>query len=242
MAIDGVTFDFWNTLYTDAHLEPDEGSRALRLAVLSEAVEACGGSSDVEALKQAQHGSFDSYLDAWRDGRHYGAPEHVLYVLEQFGLEPCDGVVERAALRIEELGAQVRLRLLPGAAEAIPRLAADGVKIGLISDTGLTPGRILVGFLERDGLLDHFSSLTFSDETGYPKPDPRMFEKTLVEMGVLPEHALHVGDTPRTDIAGALDMGMRAVRFAAVNDHEDPPSAHAVIRDHRELLPLIADS
>ncbi|MBU2601767.1 MAG: HAD family hydrolase [Actinobacteria bacterium] len=242
MAIDGVTFDFWNTLYTDSHLEPDEGSRALRLAVLSEAVEACGGSSNVEALRQAQHSSFDSYLDAWRAGRHYGAHEHVLHVLEQFGLESCDGVAERTALRIEELGAHISLRLLPGAAEAIPRLAADGVKMGLISDTGLTPGRILVGFLERDGLLDHFSSLTFSDETGYPKPDPRMFEKTLAEMGVLPEHALHVGDTPRTDIAGALGMGMRAVRFAAVNDHDDPPNADAVIRDHRELLPLVADS
>lgn len=241
MTIDGVTFDFWNTLYTDSHLAPDEGSRALRLAVLSEAVEACGDvPPDVEALRRAQHTSFDSYLDAWRSGRHYGAYDHVLHVLNQLGLESCDGVAERAALRIEELGAHVTLRLLPGAAEAIPALAAAGVKMGLISDTGLTPGRILIGFLEREGLLDYFSSLTFSDETGYPKPDPRMFEKTLAEMGVLPEHALHVGDTPRTDIAGALGMGMRAVRFAAVNDHEDPPSADAVIRDHRDLLPLVA--
>ncbi len=74
--------------------------------------------------------------------------------------------------------------------------------------------------------------------TGYPKPDPRMFEATLAGMGVDPAHAMHVGDTPRTDIAGALALGMRAVRFAAANDVDEPPPAHAVFRDHPELLAL----
>jgi len=99
----------------------------------------------------------------------------------------------------------------------------------------------LITFLERDGLLPYFSSLTFSDETGFPKPDPRMFQLTLAEMKVEAATSLHVGDTPRTDIAGALSMGMRAVRFAAVHDSDEPPAADAVICNHLELLRLIEE-
>ena len=72
-----------------------------------------------------------------------------------------------------------RLPLVAGVAETIPLLGAAGYKLGLISDTSLTPGRVLKEFMQSDGLLEHFSVLTFSDETGYRKPDPRMFLRTL---------------------------------------------------------------
>jgi len=201
-------------------------------------VMACGGSATPERIVESNSSGFAAYVEAWRGGRHYGAIEHVHHVLGLLGVEPCDGGVTRAADRIEELGKRADLLLLPGVAETLPALAAAGLKLGLISDTGLTPGRVLVTFLERDGLLPYFSSLTFSDETGFPKPDPRVFDLTLAEMGVKADSSLHVGDTPRTDIAGALNVGMRAVRFAAVNDSDEPPAADAVIRDHRDLLRL----
>lgn len=239
MTIDGITFDFWNTLYTDRRDGGAETVGVRRLEALGRAVEESGGRPDPGALMEANRAGFGAYVEAWRRGLHYGAREHVLFVLGRFGLSPHDGVVERAAEVIEDLGSDADLILLPGAAETLPRLAAAGIRIGLISDTGLTPGRVLTRFLERDGLLPHFSSLTFSDVTGYPKPDPRMFEATLAGMGVEPARAMHVGDTPRTDIAGALNLGMRAVRFAAANDVDEPPPADAVICDHTELLALV---
>lgn len=241
MSIDGVTFDFWNTLYTDRPNGDSDFVRQARLAALREAVEVCGGAATPESLEESNSSGFVAYVEAWRGGRHYGAREHVVHVLGRLGAPSCDDGVERAAEQIEELGAQADLVLLPGATEAISQLAAAGVKLGLISDTGLTPGRILRIFLERDDLLPYFSSLTFSDETGFPKPDPRMFQRTLDEMGVRADTSLHVGDTPRTDIAGALGMGMRAVRFAAISDNNEPPAAHAVIRDHRDLLRLMRE-
>jgi len=112
-------------------------------------------------------------------------------------------LAERAAHEIEESSVQAPLELLPGVRETIPALARAGYKLGIISDTSLTPGRLLMQFLQADGLLAHFSALTFSDVTGYTKPDPRMFRATLAEMGATPGEAAHIGDTPRTDIAGA---------------------------------------
>ena len=121
----------------------------------------------------------------------------------------------------------------------LPALAAAGVGLGVISDTGLTPGRILTTFMERDGVLDYFGALTFSDETGFPKPHPQMFLRTLARLGVPPREAAHVGDMPRTDVAGAQALGMLSVRMAAAEDHPEPPEAHLVIRDHRELRALL---
>ncbi len=157
MTIAGITFDFWNTLYTDRRDGTSDVARTQRLAALGRAVEECGGSADAELLAEANRSGFTAYVEAWRSGKHYGAREHVLHVLEAFGLSSRDGTVSRIAGEIEDLGAQADLILLPGAAETIPRLAEAGVRIGLISDTGLTPGRILVHFLENDDLLRHFS-------------------------------------------------------------------------------------
>lgn len=191
-----------------------------------------------EELLAAWRSGFTAYLEAWQKGKHFGAFEQVGHMLERFGAAPDDGIIARTARRIEQSGAHANLQLQTGAAEVIPALAGAGIKLGLISDTGLTPGRILLGFLKRDGLLPHFSSLTFSDETGFPKPDPRMFQRTLAPLGVAPAEAAHVGDTPRTDIAGAQAVGMRAIRFAAAHDTAEPPVADSVIYDHRDLLPL----
>lgn len=236
--IKAITFDFWNTLYAEPLDGSAESSRAERMAAIRDALAACGLAPADDELLAAWRSGFTAYLKAWQEGRHFGAFEQVLHMLRRFGAAPLDGIVGQTARRIEESGANANLQLQPGAAEVIPALAAAGIKLGLISDTGLTPGRILLGFLKRDGLLTHFSSLTFSDETGFPKPDPRMFHGTLAPLGVLPTEAAHVGDTPRTDIAGAQAVGMRTIRFAAAHDTAEPPAADYVIYDHRDLLPL----
>ncbi len=238
MAIRAITFDFWNTLYADE----GQAFRALtrrRLDHLARALAAAGASPSHDELYQAYKDGFSIYLEAWREQRHFGALEHVSYIFDRFGARPEDGAVTRAARCVEEVGLGFHLTLQRGAAEAIPQLAAAGVRLGIISDTGLTPGRVLLRFLERDGLLQHFSTATFSDQTGVAKPHPRMFVETLRALDVSPSQAAHVGDMPRTDVAGAKSMGMTAIRFAGYDDRREPPPADAVIRDHRSLLRLL---
>ena len=234
-----ITFDFWNTLYSDGGT-PIDAIVDQRLQILRGALAACGGAPDDQQLADAYRSGFSAYLRAWEQGRHFGAREQVAHVAGRFGVACRDEIRDEAASAIEETGRRAELRLLPGAAEAIPQLAEAGIRLGLISDTGLTPGRILRDFLERDGLLRHFSALTFSDETGFPKPDERMFLETLAQLGEKPPDAAHVGDTPRTDIAGAKRLGMVAIRFAGARDDNTPPEADAVICDHRDLLDVLS--
>ena len=48
----------------------------------------------------------------------------------------------------------------------------------------------------------------------HPRPEP--FRAALAALGVAPGEAIHVGDIERTDVRGALAVGMRAIRVDVV--------------------------
>ena len=238
-----LTFDLWNTLYSDTGVA---GSivKPHRLAVLTQLLASRGVQSSEDELLQAYRVSFDAYMTAWTTGAHFGAREHVAFILDYFHAREARTAAERDETErviraIEDALCLAPPNLLPGAQEAIPALAVEGYRLGIISDTSLTPGRVLKEFLKKDGLLDCFSTFTFSDETGFPKPDPRMFEVTLAGLGARPAEAAHIGDTPRTDIAGARALGMTTIRCAGSADHPEPPEADFDIRDHREITAIL---
>jgi putative hydrolase of the HAD superfamily len=129
---------------------------------------------------------------------------------------------------------------VPGVTEVVPRLA-ERFRLGLISDTGLTPGRVLRQVMRRDGLLACFDALTFSDELGTAKPHPDPFLHTLSVLVARPEEAAHIGDLPETDLKGARGVGMKAILFLGVSHREDGRGlADAVFQDYDELEGLIA--
>jgi putative hydrolase of the HAD superfamily len=129
--------------------------------------------------------------------------------------------------------------LVDGVTEVIPRLAGQ-YSLGIISDVGLTPGRVLREILRRDGLLPLFSVLTFSDETGVTKPVGEVFLRTLAALQARPEQAAHIGDLPETDVVGARSVGMRAVLFLGASNRQDGLDlADAAFEDYSELEGLL---
>jgi HAD superfamily hydrolase (TIGR01549 family) len=234
-----LTFDLWNTLYSASNGAGD-AARSRRLELLAEILASRGTRTSDDEIRRAYRAGFDAYMAAWTGGSHFGAREDVAFVLDYFAARKARTPAEheefeRIVLALEDASYLAPPVLVAGVHETIPALALSGHRLGIISDTSLTPGRVLRDFLKNDGLLDCFSTLTFSDETGFPKPDPRMFEVTLTGLGARPAEAAHVGDTPRTDIAGARAAGMIAIRCAGAVDQEGPPEADFVIRDHREI-------
>lgn len=234
-----LTFDLWNTLYA-ASGGPGDTARSRRLSLLADILASRGVYPTEEEILDAYRAGFDAYMAAWTNGAHFGAREDVAFILDYFHVREARTGAEQeefegAVLAMEDAAYLAPPVLVAGVRETIPTLAVDGYRLGIISDTSLTPGRVLRDFLKKDGLLDCFSTLTFSDETGFPKPDPRMFEVTLAGLGARPVEAAHIGDTPRTDIAGARAAGMTTIRCAGAVDHSGPPEADFVIEDHREI-------
>jgi FMN phosphatase YigB (HAD superfamily) len=117
------------------------------------------------------------------------------------------------------------------------------VRIGIVCDVGFMPSWRLRDELGRHGVLGCFDHWSFSDEVGVYKPDARIFRHALAGLGhVEPHRAAHIGDIRRTDMAGARNMGMRAVRFAGVHDDDDEtsgPEGDAVVTDYGALLPAL---
>ena len=232
MALQAVTFDFWGTLYQARF---DGTSREPRTEILQRYLARQGYEIPRERLRAALDESFQRANDIWlSEQRTADTPERVGWILKALGVTLSRDTLTALTKELEEVSLTERITLVPGVAETLHELA-NSYTLGLISDTGMTPGRVLRRLMARDGILDLFKHCTFSDETGRAKPHPRQFLDTLSQLGVSPEEAVHVGDLTATDIVGARSVGMRAVLFTGVTQGQDPSQADAVIASFEEL-------
>lgn len=82
-----------------------------------------------------------------------------------------------------------------------------GLKLGVISNNRPAIGRILMQF----GLDAYLSFWLFSENFGYAKPAPAIFEQALEIGASRPGRSLHVGDHLEEDYEAARAAGMQAV-------------------------------
>jgi FMN phosphatase YigB (HAD superfamily) len=71
------------------------------------------------------------------------------------------------------------------------------------------------------GVRDLVDCVVTSAEVGAAKPDARLFRAALELAGCAPEEAVHVGDSPGSDIEGAARAGIRPVLID--RDHRSTP-------------------
>lgn len=94
--------------------------------------------------------------------------------------------------------------------------------------------------LENLGWVGTFDSVTYSQELGASKPDPRLFRYALERAGCMPEDTVHVGDSWESDYLGARAVGMGAIWLNRRG--RPPPVACPEIRDLTALRPLLSAS
>ena len=233
-----VTFDFWQTLIIDTPENLQRG-KELRLEGTASVLARVGRSTRPEDLEAAYEASGIALTDRfWANHRDPPYREQVKIFLEL----AAPGVTADLSpeLFAEAVAAYITpvLRLLPrpvaGAVEALSALRELGVTLGIISNTGRTPGVVLRKVLDHHGLLGYFTVLSYSDEVGYRKPHPAIFTGTLRRAGAEPGHALHVGDDADADVAGARSVGMRVGHFRA-GGGSPAPGADFVLHHFAEL-------
>jgi putative hydrolase of the HAD superfamily len=237
MAIDAVTFDFWNTLVRDDLTTVDRRVEAWQRLLAADGHEVCG-----DAIRAAYSAGWNDYVAAWHGNATFGAAEAVPVMLAALGVDVSDGARADLLDVFLDPPADRYPPLNPNIAECLASLRSSGVRVGIICDVGLTPSTVLRRYLDQQGVLELFDHWSFSDEVGTFKPDPVIFHHALSGLGgVAPGHAAHVGDLRRTDIAGALGMGMTAVRYTGAFDDPEPDDGSAaiegthVVSDHADL-------
>jgi len=81
-------------------------------------------------------------------------------------------------------------------------------KVGLITN-GKTS--IQYGKIDRLGIRGELDLILVSEEAGFKKPDPRIFELALHRLRLLPEECIYIGDHPVNDMEGAAKIGMSTI-------------------------------
>jgi FMN hydrolase / 5-amino-6-(5-phospho-D-ribitylamino)uracil phosphatase len=240
MTLKAITFDFWGTLFIEG---PDYAGQVknLRNEILLDAASEAGVPADPALVMEAWRRAALDFDAAWNAGQVMTPFERVTRIFAYLGLPYDEGQVALTTQRIVEAALQGNLIPLPGVLETLPKLAQH-YTLGIVSDTSVSTGRILREQLRRHKLHDLFSGFSFSDETGVVKPKPEAFLAALDEMGAKPQEALHIGDIPRTDIAGAFQTGYPyAVLYTGHTRRNGQPEPTARIRNHQELIPLLRD-
>lgn len=241
----GITLDFWSTLFFDPPGGEVPRSR-LRIAALDRTLRALGwpfAPADVEAAHTAVG---EEHRQMHAEGRDITLPAQVALLLEhlqpgissRLGAEALATVI--AAYTSPALAAPPR-PALPNLPELLAALRGRGLRVGLISNTGRTPGAILRGTLEQAGILAYFDHLTFSDEAEAAKPGVAIFQQTLRALGVEAAAAVHVGDDPVLDVLGAHRAGLRAIQVGPAPLAADAGEAPDVWIPSLDELPRALD-
>jgi|SRR5271157_641525 len=207
--IEAVTFDLWNTLLVHDQ-EYDRGIHMLRSEGILEALGQYGvKAADVE---RAYELSDKLLLDRWSGHLDMDLGEQLSLFLECMGLEPTSELVSAIDGPYADAVLKIKPIVVEGALEAVEAIKDRGYRVGLISNTGRTPGRAMRKVLGQYGFSGLFEAESFSNEIGYQKPHAEIFRRTLLQLKSGPENAIHVGDHGLLDVLGAREAGMRSVQ------------------------------
>ncbi len=215
MSLRALFLDVGDTLLTE--VEP-------RWEIYAQAARARGAeieAGDMAGLMRAAHHGLPRVLDgAYRySDPWFGAFIEAIFG-GQIGLSPADieEVTEELFARFESAET---FRLFEGAEALLEDLRLRGLVLGIVSNWSARLPRVLAAL----GLDRAFDFVVCSAIDRTEKPEPEIFRLALERAGVAPSEALHVGDHPRKDVAGARAVGLRALRVDhAAAGGPEPPS------------------
>jgi|ERR1700733_13162897 len=105
---------------------------------------------------------------------------------------------------------QLSRRAVPGAKELLHALRHRSLKTAIISNNLVEEQMDKLQHCELLNLLD---SLTISEEAGFAKPDPRIFEIALDRLQCKPDESIMIGDSWENDILGARNAGISSIWY-----------------------------
>jgi HAD superfamily hydrolase (TIGR01549 family) len=82
-------------------------------------------------------------------------------------------------------------------------------KVGLISNFTYAP--VIYKSLRKLGIDTLFNAVVVSEENGWRKPSPKIFQDALKRLGVQTNEAVYIGDSPLEDIKGAKETGLKTI-------------------------------
>ncbi|MGE3409817.1 MAG: HAD family hydrolase [Pirellulales bacterium] len=133
------------------------------------------------------------------------------------GLTRCQVEEVQAASEARRRAWEIDARPMPGFREAVLRLRADGMSLGLLADSGRTSEE-LRGHLNKFVPAEAITAVVSSCDLECARPDARCYRAGLAALGLPAEQVLFVG-SEIAELAAAQSLGLAA---AALNQPEFP--------------------
>ena len=221
--ISGIFFDFGETL---VHCRPALETWMKTLNRLGCDVELSDLSRTLEEADVRYKKEIDRFLG--RMAEFWDAYDR--FVLVRLGIIDHDRQKRREVARVfrEEL-----CGTFPDTIEALDALSNQGLKLGIISNNTDD----LLDYLNSLDLTEYFDSVTYSQEAGARKPDPRIFQVALTRLGLQPSEAAHVGDRYEQDVVGARAARLNPILLDRENLQREVDCLR--ITDLREIQRMI---
>ncbi|MGC9522847.1 MAG: HAD-IA family hydrolase, partial [Anaerolineae bacterium] len=143
-----------------------------------------------------------------------------------------DTIMDEATEVKDATGTTQSAELIPGMADLLRDLHAQGFRLALVADSRPnTPPNVL----RQHGLLDLFDAVAISEVVGVSKPDPGMLTAALDPLGISPDEydrVVMVGNHLARDIAGANGLGLISVFFHGNERRRTTPNTADEVPDH----------
>ena len=143
------------------------------------------------------------------------------YLHETVGLRPAPEEINAEVVRRMLERYEAELPVIPGAPEAVRRLADAGLRLALASSSNR---ELIDAVLRRLELTALFAVTVSSEEVARGKPAPDVYLEAARRLGVPPEECAAIEDSA-SGIRAAHAAGMRVIAYP--NRHY-PPSAHVL--------------
>lgn len=242
-----VTFDLWQTLLLD---EQDLGhARTLvRLEGARSALATEGKDFSIEQVRSAYDSCFQQCRDVREKGLDVNFRDQVSIFVDHIEPGLANGLDRIVMDEIAQIYADSFLSHPPPAhVDALTFLQGVedmGLRMGLISNTGMTPGFTFRRYMEERGMLEYFHTLIFSDEVKLAKPANEIFTMTLDALGARPEQTIHVGDHVLNDVVAPKRCGMKTIWISGFYERDDPndPASEPdiTVSGLAQVLPAVA--
>ena len=244
-AIDAITFDLWQTLIIDDR-ERGRARTQRRLDGAMEALTDAGYDFSLDHLREAYRSCYRACRVIHQDEKDVTFDEQVNmfidFIQDDLSQRLDAEIVERINYWYAESFFDFPPGVDPEARAVLEELSNQGYRLGMISNTGMTPGRLFRRYLDQHGLLDFFQVLTFSDEVKLSKPSVEIFHMTLDTLGTSPDRSVHFGDHIANDVHGGNRAGMWTALLGNAEGQERIAEAHLHVPTLGEFPTALRDS
>jgi len=217
-----VTFDLWNTLLFESDGESAKRS-ALRCQNVTQTLNKLGVNTTLEQATQAIDQTINKLLKIWdknKDVTHLDQLQYLVRFASNGKLKLKKAWIPELSHAYTSSLFEIQPQLNPDTFTVLQWLRDQNKHMGIICNTGVTPGFLLRKFLTQRGAAEYFDHMIFSDEAHIRKPDPRIFHLAAMKLGTKPHNMIHIGDNLIMDVHGSKAAGYKAIHLADGQGHD----------------------